>query len=214
MAKWVFLKEALLHPEKYGDLSNAQIDYTPDYGTLKLIEEQTGIYSSQFFETEVNHTWYATFYEGQVYLVTGEVGNNWLRLRGKVAYENRVVAQKEILKLYENKEIGTKGTPWTEDTIDMAIKTLPKFLREINGFYWAAIKFTFYCGLDKYSGIHLVNFGILCGFFDRGNGILYDTSHGNGAAESMIRPLVWVPDDILVDIEGLGQNIPLKIKRN
>lgn len=213
MAKWVPLKEVLMHPEKYGDISERQIDYTPDYRKITLSKKQTGVEIPQMFETEMNHTWYATLHEGNVYFVTEEVTRKRLILRGKIGYEAGEEAQREISKLYESEELGTKSEIWTEDTIDMETKTLPDFLRLIRSTFWTAMKWQYKfssgnCGL----GFHVVYSGTLYGYNGNGEGRLYYPDGNNNTSAVRVRPLVYVPENVLVDIEGLESNIPLKIK--
>lgn len=213
MVKWMPLKEALMYPEKYGDISKRKIDYAPDSITITLNETQTGVRSPQTFETETDHTWYATLYGGKVYLVAGETTRQKLQLRGKIGYEAGEETQRELSKNYENKELGTKGEIWSEDTIDMVTKTLPDFLRRISGIFWTAMKWQYKFSSGNYSlGFYVVDFATLYGYNGNGEGRLCYPNDNNNTSAVRVRPLVYVPDNILVDIEGLNGGDPLKIK--
>lgn len=217
MAKWVPLKEVLMHPEKYGDISERQIDYIPDYRKITLSKKQTGVEIPQMFETEMNHTWYVTLYEGKIYFVTGEVTETRFVLYGKIGYKNGSKVQKEISELYENEELGTKSEIWTEDTVDMAIKTLPEFLRRIKGKYWTAIKYRYKYPYQGYL-YNVCHYGlkqIERGSFEIYSGkpsYLYDSKGNDYSHVINVRPLLRIPSNILVDIEEIDGRAPLKLR--
>lgn len=211
MARWVLLKEVLMHPEKYGDISERQIDYIPDYRKITLSKKQTGVEIPQMFETEVNHTWYATLHEGKIYLVTGETTTQNIQFRGRVGYKNREEVQKELSKIFKNKELGTKGEIWSEDTIDIAIKILPKRLRLIKGIYCTAMEYSHKLGNYCFFGLKLIDCGTLYGSGSNG-GCLFTNYDDNVICAASVRPLLYVPENVLVDIGEIDGKAPLKIK--
>lgn len=213
MANWVPLKEVLKSPDKYGDISKIPIDYTPDYSKITLIEEQTGVSNPQDFETEMDHTWYATLHKDMVYLVSGEVTKQDLSLCGKTGYENGGQVQRKIANLFENAILGTTGEIWTEETIEIAIKTLPEFLRKIKGIYWTAIKYKYcYSSTDLYYfGLQVIDSGTLYGNYHSNYGDLYICSVSTYSYSYGARLLVHLPSNILINTEEISMRASLNL---
>lgn len=213
MANWVPLKEVLASPCKYGDISEIPIDYIPDYGKITLSGEQTGMSIPQKFETETNHVWHATMHNGRVYLVSRGVTEQELRLRGETGYENGKQIQRKIASLFGNAMLGATGEIWTKDTIDMATKTLPEFLRKVKGWHWTAIEYQYpNSNSPWYFGLHVVSSGTLYGYNGTSDGgYLYRSSGNSNTTAASVRPLVHLPYDILIDTSELGMGVSLNL---
>ena len=92
---WVYLDEALSHPEKYGDLTQKFIDYTPDNGKIAFSWERTFGKNIQEAYTEDMH-WHPVLIpaegskeddeEKEVYLVASHTTEFKLALRGYIGH--------------------------------------------------------------------------------------------------------------------------------
>ena len=108
--------------------------------------------------------------------------------------------------------LGATGEIWTKDTIDMATKTLPEFLRKVKEWHWTGIEYQYpdisgYCAF----GLQLVDSGTLYGNYSSVGGSLYDSSGNSNTSAASVRPLVHLPSDILIDTSELGMGVSLTL---
>lgn len=118
-SNWVYLDEALSSPEKYGDLTQKFIDYTPDYSTTTFSWERTFAKGIQEASTEPME-WHPILIpavgsgkddeEKEVYLVASHTTEFKLALRGYMGHYYAVSNLNSYnRKLYSNRRLGIKG---------------------------------------------------------------------------------------------------------
>ena len=119
---WVYLDEALCHPEIYGDLTKKFIDYKPDPKTISFSWERTFAKGIQEASTE-SMEWHPLLIssnecrlkeedddEKEVYLIASHTTDFELALRGYMGhYYGLSCIKKHNRVLYSNKRLGIKG---------------------------------------------------------------------------------------------------------
>lgn len=209
MPKWVRLLDALENPRKYGDISQIPIDYVcayqPEPRIEILVKKRRGnkTYSE---EVKVVPKYYATIFKGKVYLISNEVTLEELSINNEKKAIRKI---QEDAERFGNVSLKAKGVDWDEERVEI-LNTLPKFLRNIGGWYWTTIPCT---GLDRQghaiSGLKLIYNGAVQG--EDNFGILSCNKEPN-TSSAPIRPLILLPSDIMVDVQNFDGG-PLKIKR-
>ncbi len=204
MLKWVSLKDLMENPSKYKveDPRLLEIAYTLDKRSVTLTPDMTGHNKTQTFETE-GHKYYPIIHEGKLYLVSSEVTEKKLALRGKTGYDNGPEVLKEQAKLWSNEELRAKGETWNEETIGIHA-SLPEFLRIIGRSYWTAIQWPG----NRHFGLQYVHSSGVSYTHLYYYNIYYANSDTYYFA---VRPLVSLTSNIQVDIGNLD-GTPLRLR--
>lgn len=230
MERPILLRELLKN--KYWQDHKLRVDYIPDSRVTLIKKDKTGYEKEQVLETEREHTWYATLYDGKIYFIAGEVTTNKLVLKGKVGYERGEKAQRAYAELYESQVFGTKGVALTEDIIGMIkwwkTRITYNLPGEYEGEYWTAIKYKTPPGDHRnafYSGFELVreypfspgypgNAGMLYRIHDINYNPLDYADDGIYTYAAPILPVLSASPETLVLYDSYkgDKNTPFKIK--
>lgn len=192
---WVYLDEALSHPEIYGDLTQKFIYYTPDYSTATFPWERTFAKGIQEASTEPME-WHPILIpavgseeddeEKEVYLVASHTTEFKLALRGYIGHYYAVSNLNNYSrKLYSNKRLGIKGIGASVEMVSTLLETSFKADKA----FWVAsyeknFKYAIW-GVDSNNQLHpyvlLNNREAFC-------------------EQLAILPVVYVPSNILVNL--------------
>ncbi len=204
MAKWILLQEALQIPSVNKLMSERGIAYSPNKEkSLSYSEKFTGITKTQTFTAEVGHVYYPILFNEEVWLVSGDVTEDTLELRGREGYLNGIGILKNIADLYSNSKLQAEGKAWTEDMVKILYNP---DIKPVNREYWLAFismqanpNNRSLCSMNK-SRIeqHALHYSF-CG------------CNVNKSFEFAMRPLIHLPSNILVDIQDEMKPLILKL---
>ena len=136
-SEFVSLVEAYLRPDIYGDISQMFVDYTPDKDSV-IIAPMPSVAVGFAQKVRINteqlgwKPWVRTNKKGdvsKVYFVATEFTSQIRFGRNQNGWKNVASITGQIVNMFENEKLGTKGVRFTSDIW----RAMPKHLRPCSG---------------------------------------------------------------------------------
>ncbi len=190
MRRWRSLK-AIINDPAFGEITKRKVDYIPDRGrfsTSKVIKGR-----AQCFEDSPDLDWYPILYNGELYLVSDGHYDQLVLFSTIGTTKQRKCLEGYGRALCSNRKLGAKGIALTTDMF----RHLPKHLKDKDQYHYLASK-------REHKG------KIVCAA-----GATKLISNKKEFYEKMgIRPVVKLPDDIMVCLDKPNENLIIARRRD
>lgn len=194
MHKWVSLKE-YIQMDRFS-VGRMYVDYVPDVKSIKFNIQLTGWIKPQKYTTQQNFSWKPFITEdGEIYLAASGVTDTALVLNGKAGYKKGIELINKWAAIYGNQKFGAEGVGITEKIYNSMI-TQHKVLDD---------KYYMSEQSEDCSDAQEVLYQRYISGEEVKNIALY-SSEANDYTIFGIRPIVKLPEDILVDVGSFYYN--------